>query len=1276
MRLLSIFSLWATGVLAFAADSPLKLTKDDVVVFLGGTDMVRAQRSGHLETLLTSEFRKDLPKFRDMSWEADTVFSLGTETDRWRSGGFRGIKGLGNLETQLANLKATVIVVQLGKNEAFRGGEGVEAFIKASDKLFGRLRGEKRQLIVLSPTPFENANDPLYPDLRERNTDLQRYVNALRVAANDHESVFVDLFSDSEEGFTSNGLHVSPENQTKFALHIVAALGINRANGFDRLDDLLISVREKQRLWFDYWRPANWKCLFGDDNSRVFSIGNQRNVPSIRDERDKIPALIDAAERNVAAVASGLAKPKIAKQIPLPPPTPAVSPEEELKAFQPADGFEVNLFASEALGVENPLTMRWDSEGQMYVACTWTYPHLKPGEIPNDKIILLTDTDGDGQADRSTVFADGINIPTGLETANGGVYVGQSTELLFLRDTDGDGVANERKVLLSGFGTGDTHQAMNSFTWSPDGELFFCQGDGIESRVETPWGVSSLYQAGVYRLRPGRLELHGLLDDFMGPGNPWGVVFDDYGQSLVVDGAGGVSYLTPASIPAKHRLRLGRIGNPGGYCGVEMINGRNMPESMRGQFVINDFKSNTVKRFSLRSEGSGFKLDWRDPVLKSSHRKFRPVDIRMGPDGAIYVADFYNDIICHQDDYFRDPTRDLHHGRIWRVTYKKNPLAPKPTFTKDSTGQLLDKLKAPERWTRQQTKFELSKRHGSLVRDMADRWVRRMKTDEPNYSRNLLEALALCAVAEAPSPQLLERVLASEDHRARAFAARLVGRWHDRLANTHELLELAANDPHPQVRLEAILSCGQVPQSAVIHLAAQAVTRHSRDTWIDYAFTQAVSHQERRWMDGLTNGTLDFADDTGSMLAVLEKGGSRQMLSRLMTLAKSEEINTDGLPGIYKGIASLGGPSELRQIFEPDFHLSTSSQAAAWAALAASRRDEKPEGDLQVILRAALAGTNDSLRVQALGLIARWKVSELQKPATTLAFSDGGSQATRLAAVRTLGELGTNETKRLAKLVDSDASPSLRIAGLESLARLDLSGAAKLGADMLASNQAVDDVLQTFLNREAGGDALTKALTKARIGKAPAAAALAKLQSIGSSETKLMDYLGKVAGVKNNVPTYSARYVSSLAKAATKADAANGKTMFTAAGCIACHKVGEANNNGIPFIGPDLETIGNTLSTERIIEETLWPGLHVKEGFSLLQVTTKNGGVHQGYEQRSRAKDVILRPLTQTTTITIPHVEISEQTELGSAMPAGLTANLSKQQLADLIRYLSEQGRN
>ena len=559
-------------------------------------------------------------------------------------------------------------------------------------------------------------------------------------------------------------------------------------------------------------------------------------------------------------------------------------------------------------------------------------------------------------------------------------------------------MADERKLVLSGFGTGDTHQAMNSFTWSPDGELFFCQGDGIESRVETPWGVSSLYQAGVYRLRPGRLELHGLLDDFMGPGNPWGVVFDDWGQSLVVDGAGGVTYLTPASIPAKKRLRLGRIGNPGGYCGVEMINGRNMPSRCA---PVRDQRFQVQHREALFAAAGGIRLQARleDPVLKSSHRKFRPVDIRMGPDGAIYVADFYNNVICHQDDYFRDPTRDLHHGRIWRVTYKKNPLAPKPTFAKDSTGQLLDKLKAPERWTRQQAKFELSKRHGSLVRDMADRWIRRMDADEPNYSRNLLEALALCATAEAVSPQLLERALASDDHRVRAFAARLASRWQDRLANTHELLELAANDAHPQVRLEAILSCGQVPQAGVIKLAGQAVSRHSRDKWIDYAFTQAVRHQERRWMAGLTEGTLDFAEDTGSMLAVLEKGGSKQMLSRLITWPSRKKSAPTGCPG-FTGHRLARWPAELRQIFEPGFifRRPVRRRRGRHSRIQPRRKTGgRPAGHFERRAR----GHERTAAGAGAGLISRWKVAELQDATATLAFTDGTAQATRLAAVRT-----------------------------------------------------------------------------------------------------------------------------------------------------------------------------------------------------------------------------------------------------------------------------------
>ena len=175
---------------------------------------------------------------------------------------------------------------------------------------------------------------------------------------------------------------------------------------------------------------------------------------------------MERAERRVWAVASGELDPGHRR----PEPEklfahPSANIKEELAAFNLADGFSVNLFASDQHGLTSPLSMRWDTSGRMYVTVTTTYPHVFPGDVPNDKIIVIEDVDKDGVADRSTVFADGLNIPTGLELGDGGVYVGQNTEILFLKDTDGDLIADEREVVLGGFGNGDSHQTINSFIW-------------------------------------------------------------------------------------------------------------------------------------------------------------------------------------------------------------------------------------------------------------------------------------------------------------------------------------------------------------------------------------------------------------------------------------------------------------------------------------------------------------------------------------------------------------------------------------------------------------------------------------------------------------------------------------------------------------------------------------------------------------------------------------------------------------------------------------------
>ena len=157
-------------------------------------------------------------------------------------------------------------------------------------------------------------------------------------------------------------------------------------------------------------------------------------------------------------------------------------PAAELASFQVADGFEVNLFASEKDGVVKPIQIRFDARGRLWVIGSTVYPQIEPGQTPNDKVLILEDTDGDGRCDKTTVFADGLMIPTGLELGDGGAYVGHGTELLFLKDTDGAGKAGERRVLLRGFGTGDNHQNINSFRWAWGGELWPRRGLHIRPR--------------------------------------------------------------------------------------------------------------------------------------------------------------------------------------------------------------------------------------------------------------------------------------------------------------------------------------------------------------------------------------------------------------------------------------------------------------------------------------------------------------------------------------------------------------------------------------------------------------------------------------------------------------------------------------------------------------------------------------------------------------------------------------------------------------------------
>ncbi|MDP6207932.1 MAG: hypothetical protein QGG01_06480, partial [Roseibacillus sp.] len=230
-------------------------------------------------------------------------------------------------------------------------------------------------------------------------------------------------------------------------------------------------------------------------------------------------------------------------------------PGVEQANFSLLPGYEVNLFAAEPM-LANPIHMTWDARGRLWVACSWAYPQLKPGDKANDKIIILEDSDNDGKADKSTVFADGLYMPTGIALANGGCYVAQTPDVFFFRDTDGDDVADVKQLPLTGFGIEDSHHSISAWRRGPGGWLYFQEGIFLHSQVETIHGVVRNYNGGVYQFNPRTQKLRMFAR--IGVGNPWGHVFDRWGQSFFVDNP-RISYLSPATGNSGQRVRLANL---------------------------------------------------------------------------------------------------------------------------------------------------------------------------------------------------------------------------------------------------------------------------------------------------------------------------------------------------------------------------------------------------------------------------------------------------------------------------------------------------------------------------------------------------------------------------------------------------------------------------------------------------------------------------------------------------------------------------------------------
>lgn len=963
------------------------------------------------------------------------------------------------------------------------------------------------------------------------------------------------------------------------------------------------------------------------------------------------------------------------KDIPIP------DPEEERKTFALSEGFEVNLFAADPK-LHKPIQINFDPQGRLWVAASEVYPQIAPGQKANDKILVLEDVDGDGVADKTTVFADGLLIPTAVEPGDGGAYVANSTELVHFQDTDGDGKADRSRIVLSGFGTEDTHHILHTFRWGMDGMLYMNQSIYIHSHIETPYGVKRLNAGGIWQFRPETMQLNVFARGWV---NTWGHAFDRWGQSFATDGAGGegINYVVPgASYPAVYGVpRILHGLNPGSpkYCGLEVVDGRHLPDEWQGNLITHDFRGHRVCRFVVSDDGSGFAARQQADLISTPHVAFRPIDVKQGPDGAIYIADWYNPIIQHGEVDFRDPRRDHTHGRIWRITAKGRKTVPRPKLVGADVTALLDSLKSPESFERQHAKRALKELGTDKVRPALDKWVASLDAKDTQFEHHRLEGLWMYQSLDTPNPSLLEAVLKSKTPQARAAGVRVVPHWKDRLPAALTWLEAAVADEHPRVQSEAIRALSEFHDLRAAALALRAADK-PLDQYADYALWQTSRELAPVWLPALVEHKFDFEGNVGRLLFAVKAAESGAAVPVLLSKFKAGQIPAGLQEPLLETVAALGNADQLKLVFDlalaPETQLESTATLLRTLGNAKRSRNVQPSGDLAGIA-GALKSDSAAVRLAAVDCVGAWKLESQRGLVSAIAQDNQLTPATRSAAMTAVSQLGTSASHELlGKIATSDPNEVISGSALGLLVALDPGRAAKLSIEWFerSKDAAVQAQLITaFLQHKGGPDILAGALSEQKLPEDVAKIALRTVTGSGRQEGKLIEALSKAGGIVSMAKVLSPEEMATLVTAIKEqGQPARGEQIFRRAelNCLKCHAIGGAGGK----VGPDLVSIGSSAQVDYLVDSILQPNKAVKEGYHSVVVQTDDGKVITGIKLRQTDSDLLLRDI-EDRELTIPLNKIEEQVAGSSLMPVGLVDKLTRSELIDLVRFLSELGK-
>lgn len=957
------------------------------------------------------------------------------------------------------------------------------------------------------------------------------------------------------------------------------------------------------------------------------------------------------------------------------------TPEAAAARMVVPEGFHVEVVASEPM-IRQPLSACFDERGRIWVIEYLQYPNpagLKPvtvdqylrtkyDRVPEppprgprgaDRIKILEDTNGDGRVDKSTTFVEGLNLASGLAVGHGGVFIGQAPYLLFYPDRDKDDRPDgDPEVLLSGFGMEDAHSTVNSMQWGPDGWLYGAQGSTVTANIR---GIE--FQQGIWRYHPRTRQFELFAE---GGGNTWGLDFDRAGNAFGSSNGHFIAFhMVQGANYWKGFAKHGPLHNPnafgyfdsiayqgpkqGGHVtpGGIIYKADAYPAAFRDTFIGGNLLSNTVYWHTMKPVGSTFSGAFGGTLLDARDPWFRPIDLVVGPDGAVNVVDWYDRRAAHLDP--RD-NWDKTNGRIYKIVYGEGKRVPPFDLSRKSSAELVALRTSANDWYASEARRLLAERRDASVIPGLKSLLQNDR-DETLALRDLWVLYVSGGLDDSTALGLLEHTVAA----VRRWTVRLLGderRMTPSLAAT--LVELARNDPDPLVRSQLAASCQRWDTSEALPILDRLMRRSEdrSDSQIPLMIWWAVERHLRSDRDAVVSRLATSEAEQAPIV--------RDVLLERVARALAARAATGDFEACARLLAAAPGPIATRHLIAGmEKGLEGRRLDAVPAALVAPLAQlwNQPDPSASLIRFAARAGSRPALA-----------------KAVERAADPRAVQADRIALVELLGQLGeTSSLPVLLDLADRDPNQAVRLAALNALGGFRQPEVAeKLIArypGLSASLRA--RVLSLLCSRTAWAGPLLDAIQQGQVPakdlRPPQVLQIVQLDD-SALTARIEKVWGRVPGPGSPEKIRRIAEIRGLLPEGDKGNAARGRPIFQE-NCAVCHRLfdeGEA-------IGPDLTGVERN-SLDFLLTSLVDPSALIRNEYQAQTVALSDGRVLTGLVVEETGKTLTLFDGNRQKTV-VPRDQIEEMKPSAvSLMPEGQLDKLSDGQIRDLFRYLQSSG--